>query len=133
MRVVVDTNVVVSGLLTRNGIPAQIVDLILSATLTALYDDRILHEYREVLSRTKFQIPLNQTQEFIRFIEDSGQYFSGQRLGIILPDPSDLPFLEVASAGLADALITGNARHFKPTKGRHNVRVCTPAEFIRIT
>jgi uncharacterized protein len=50
MRVVVDTNVLVSGVLNR-GPPGRIVDAIVAETFTVLYDDRILGEYRDVLAR----------------------------------------------------------------------------------
>ena len=46
------------------------------------------------------------------------------------PDPTDLPFLEVAAAGYADALITGNGKHFKRRRGRHDVEICTPGAFV---
>ncbi|MGO9269085.1 MAG: hypothetical protein ACLQOO_02295 [Terriglobia bacterium] len=56
---------------------------------------------------------------------------TGRPLPIVLPDSRDLPFLEVAATGHADALITGNARHFKPQRGEHDIYVSTPAEFVR--
>ena len=66
----------------------------------------------------------------VGFIEAFGEYFSGQRLDVVLPDETDLPFVEVAAAGLANALITGNAKDFKPKNGNHDVKVISPAEFI---
>ena len=39
--------------------------------------------------------------------------------------------MEVATAGRAEDLITGNTRHFKPQRGQHGVKICTPAEFVR--
>jgi hypothetical protein len=43
-----------------------------------------------------------------------------------------LPFLEVAAAGSADALVTGNLKHFKPARGRHGVSILPPAELLRL-
>jgi uncharacterized protein len=54
MRVVIDTNVIVSGILNPHGSPGRIVNVLLSEASTALYDDRILSEYREVLLRPAF-------------------------------------------------------------------------------
>src|SRR5574338_795842 len=130
MRAVVDTNVIVSALLKPAGPPGQVLNAILEHRIKLLYDDRILGEYIEVLSRPKFRITQLQVESIIGFIEQEGDYFSGQRLDIVLPDERDLPFLEVAVAGLADALITGNGRDFKPRKGSHNVRIMSPAEFL---
>ncbi len=130
MRVVVDTNVILSGLMNQNGYPGQVVDAVLSRKVSVLYDDRILGEYREVLRRPKFRLVTADIEAFVQLVEKFGEYFSGQRLDVVLPDETDLPFLEVAVAGFADALITGNAKHFKPRKGRHDINVCSPAEFI---
>jgi putative PIN family toxin of toxin-antitoxin system len=129
MRAVVDTNVIVSALLRRSGPAGQVLDSILAGELTVLYDDRILGEYRDVLIRPKFQLFLPEVDAVVGFIEAFGEYWSGQRLDLLLPDETDLPFLEVATAGLADALITGNAKDFRPKKGRHDVKVISPAEF----
>jgi uncharacterized protein len=66
----------------------------------------------------------------IDFIEVAGEPILGQSLTVVLSDPTDLPFLEVAAAGHADALVTGNTRHFKPRRGSHDVTVCTPVDFL---
>jgi putative PIN family toxin of toxin-antitoxin system len=51
---VIDTNVLVSGLLSRSGSPAQILNLLVNKRIAAYYDHRILEEYRDVLSRAQF-------------------------------------------------------------------------------
>jgi uncharacterized protein len=130
MRAVIDTNIIVSALLKPAGPPGQVLNAILAHQVKVLYDDRILGEYIEVLSRPKFRLSPWEIEFIVTFVEQEGDYFSGQRLDVVLPDESDLPFLEVATAGLADALITGNTKDFRPKKGRHNVNVITPAEFV---
>lgn len=52
-------------------------------------------------------------------------------VAVTLPDPDDLPLLEVAVAGHADALVTGNTRHFVPVEESHGVNVVTPTEAVR--
>jgi predicted nucleic acid-binding protein len=47
-----------------------------------------------------------------------------------LPDADDRMFVEVALAGGADAIVTGNVRHFVPRRGTLGVLVCTPREFV---
>lgn len=131
MRVVIDTNVLVSGILNPHGPPGRIVDAVLSEAVIVLHDDRILAEYREVLLRPAFGFPRTVVDALLDFIDFAGEHLTALGVDLVLPDPSDLPFLEVAIAGLADALITGNIKHFKPRRGRHNVHVCTPAEFVR--
>ncbi len=131
MRVVVDTNVLVSGVLNPHGSPGRVVDGAVSRNLTVLHDDRILSEYREVLSRPLFGFKPASVDRLLEFFEFNGEHISAKDIGIVLPDPSDLPFIEVAVAGNADALITGNLKHFKPRRGTCNVYLCTPGEFVR--
>lgn len=129
-RVVVDTNVLVSGLLRSDGPPGQIVDLAVAGHLVVLYDDRILAEYDEVLRRPKFGFEMTAVEMILIQIRGAGERVAGVPLGIVLPDEDDLSFLEVASAGGADALITGNAAHYRPSTGRHQVSIMTPRDFL---
>ena len=131
MRVVIDTNVLVSGVLNPHGTPGRILNLLLAGNLTLLHDDRILSEYREVLFRPAFGFPRRDVDDLLDFLELAGEHVSARPLPLLLPDPEDLPFLEVASSGAADALISGNIRHFRPRRGVHRVPVVTPADFMR--
>jgi predicted nucleic acid-binding protein len=53
-------------------------------------------------------------------------------LPLRLPDADDEPFLEVAVAGGTDALVTGNAKHFRPKGGRLAMAVVSPSAFLRM-
>ncbi|HEX5726335.1 MAG TPA: putative toxin-antitoxin system toxin component, PIN family [Longimicrobiaceae bacterium] len=127
-----DTNVLVSGLLSPFGPPGRILDLVTSLHLTVLHDDRILIEYRDVLSRPKLKIGSGEATAVIDLIERGGGLVVAPPLAIVLPDPDDLSFLEVADAGGADALVTGNERHFAPLHGKHRVPVLAPAAFLSL-
>lgn len=129
MRIVLDTNVLVSGLLNPHGAPGRIVDLLTSGDLVLLHDDRIIDEYAQVLARPRFRFGRADVSALLGFIEWSGEAVVARPLDVVLPDPDDLPFLEVAVAGEADALVSGNTRHFKPTHGKHRVEVYDPARF----
>lgn len=131
MLVVLDTNVIVSGLLKDTGYPSRIVDLVVGNQLQLAYDDRILGEYEEVLSRTEFHISPSKANAVITYIELAGRYFE---IGKAFPsegfaDQKDMPFVEVFIASQAQALVTGNLRHFSPliVKG---LSVMTSAQFI---
>jgi putative PIN family toxin of toxin-antitoxin system len=130
LRIVLDTNVLVSGLLNPDGNPGRVVDLFLAGEVTLLVDDRILAEYRAVLPRPKFGFDAPSVSDLLQLIEAEGVRVMAQPLGIALPDARDLPFLEVAVAGQAEAIVTGNAHHFKHFE-RSSVRIETPAEFVR--
>ena len=131
MRVVIDTNVLVSGVMNPHGSPGRVIDSVISRTVTVLYDDRILIEYREVLLRPFFGFQANDVNALVDFIAFSGEQITAGPADVVLPDTTDLPFLEVAIAGAAHALITGNLKHFKPVRGRHSIQILSPSDFLR--
>lgn len=129
MKVVVDTNVLVAGLLSPYGPPGEIVMMVASGHLVLGFDARILHEYAEVLHRPKFRFPVDLIETLLEQIRSEGEVIASVPQPIELPDPDDQSFLEVALAGHARCLITGNIKHF-PTKNRRGLKVLTPAKFI---
>jgi putative PIN family toxin of toxin-antitoxin system len=129
MRVVVDTNVLVSGLLTPFGPPGTVVRLIVAGRLQLCYDARIVAEYREVLGRPSFPFAPDETAALTSQIEVTGVLASATPLAFHLPDPDDEPFLEVAIATKAEFLVTGNGSHFPPGL-RCGICVVSPREFI---
>ena len=132
MRIVFDTNVLISAMLNPRGTPGAILALILAGEVVVLYDDRILAEYRDVLARPKLRIPPAEAELVLGFFEAEGVLTSAPPLPIDLPDPDDLPFLEVAVASRADALVTGNKRHFSTGEGTSPALILSPAEFLEL-
>ena len=102
MRVVIDTNVLVSGLLSPYGAPGRIVNMAVSGELDICYDARVITEYREVLLRPKFSFERGYVGPIIEYIECFGVPVSAKPLSRRLRDPNDEPFLEVAIAGSVD-------------------------------
>jgi uncharacterized protein len=129
MKIVLDTNVLVSGLITPFGPSGEIVRMIFPGELVLHIDARILSEYQYVLHRPKFKFNNDHINLLLDFMKQYGQFVSSSPLQNPLPDPDDEPFLEVAIAGRAKALITGNSAHF-PTSLREGIKVFSPAEFI---
>lgn len=125
-----DTNVLVSALLSPHAPQAQVLRLVLQGDLKPLHDERILSEYRQVLARSTFGFDPEDARAVLEAIEWSGELVFARPLPVDLPDPDDLPFLEVAAAGSADALVTGNLHHYQATRGSHDVRVLSPRELL---
>ncbi|MEI7844769.1 MAG: putative toxin-antitoxin system toxin component, PIN family [Chloroflexota bacterium] len=124
------TNVVVSGLMSELGKPAKIIDLVLENHIQVAYDDRILGEYEDVLARPELRIRPARARAVIAHIELTGKLISPEPLSAVgYPDPDDLPFAEVFITSDADALITGNARHFAPLIEK-GLAVISPALFL---
>ncbi len=128
MLLVLDTNVLVSGLLNPVGAPGRIVDLILAGHLRLAYDDRILAEYRAVLLRPRFGFPPQAVEHLLAYITHTGEAIIAPPLTVEAPDPTDLPFAEVALAASACCLVTGNAPHFAFLQ---TPIVLSPAQFLK--
>lgn len=128
MRVVVDSNVLVSGLLSEAGPPGQIVSLLFQGDLEPVVSANILAEYRDVLSRAKFDFDASERNQLLGVMEDFGFIVEPAPWPVELPDPDDEPFLAAAAAAAAP-LITGNLRHF-PKRVRRGVEVLSPRAFV---
>ena len=129
MKIVLDTNVLVSGLLTPFGSSGEIVRMVSAGILILQYDSRILLEYQEVLNRPKFQFNKEHIDTLLAYVNQNGQVIPASPLKQRLPDPDDEPFLEIAIAGRAACLITGNTSHF-PQESRQGMKILSPSEFL---
>ena len=129
MKIVLDTNVLVSALLKPNSIPGRILDLVLARQVVIVLDHRIFVEYRDVLNRPEFVLPRDAVTDLLDFLWHSSERIQGGEFAVQLPDPEDRMFIEVAVSSLADVLVTGNIKHF-PTSQRHGVHVLTPRQFL---
>ncbi len=127
MKVVIETNVLVSGLLSGSNYCGRIIDLVIANHLKIVYDSRIIAEYREVLYRTKFKIKNDELDALLKFIELNGELITPAPLKIDIIDISDLPFIECTLNNKEHILITGNKKHFQNIK---ELKIFLPKEFI---
>jgi putative PIN family toxin of toxin-antitoxin system len=132
MLIVLDTNVLVSGLLKKNSKPAKILDLVTDGKIQVAVDQRILSEYRQVLARPKLKITATNARAVLVYISIAGLSVSAPPLDlqdVVIQDLMDLPFAEVAVAVMAQAVVTGNTKHFLFLTGL-GIEVLTPNEFL---
>lgn len=129
-RVVLDSNVLVSGILSEYGPPGWIVDLVAAGELVAVYDSRIMAEYREVLTRPGLKLNAVRVKQLLAVIQSMGVPVTPLPWQVALPDPDDEPFLACAKAAGAP-LVTGNLRHY-PAASRFGVSVLSPRQFLDI-
>ncbi len=122
-RWVLDTNVVVSGLLSAAGPPGRLLDAALSGALRLVYDDRIEAEYREVLARPALGIDATKRETFLAVLSLHECVTVPAWSGEAPPDPDDQMFLEVALLADDRILVTGNLRHFPD-------HVCAPVTVL---
>ena len=127
---VVDTNVLVSALISTrlDTPPMTVLAHVYSGTITPVYNDEIIREYRNVLSREKFHLSPEQIERAISVILDYGLFLDRTHIeGEAFPDPKDVVFYEVRMSKDDAYLVTGNIKHF-PQKPF----VVTPAEMVTI-
>ncbi len=132
MKAVLDTNVLVSGLINAHQAPGRIVDRIRTRDLQLVVDDRILSEYRAVLlgERIRKWIDLADARDLLCFLYVDSDYVVATVSIQGLPDPEDVPFIEVALTASVP-LVTGNKKHF-PASACRGHRILTPADFLRL-
>lgn len=128
MKVALDTNVLVAGLITPTGTCGRVLDLFFEQAFAVCVDTRIVREYARVLPRPRLRIDPGDVEGALRQIRLLAEFVTPAPLPVSLPDASDLPFLEVAKEAAA-VLVTGNLRHF-PARGRAGVTVVRPRQFL---
>jgi uncharacterized protein len=129
MLLVLDTNVLVSALLKPGSVPDRALSAIWARGATILYDARIVDEYRSVLTRPKFRaIEHARIDEVLAEIIARGKALEGvARWDGAMTDDDDRIFVEVALAGHANAIVTGNVRHYPTDLG---FEVLPPAKLL---
>ena len=115
MLVVLDTNVLVSALMSKNGAPADILRLVLADRLTPCIDARIMCEYTEVLQRPKFGFSKGEINSLLDWFKYYGESVNAEPCDISFTDESDKKFYEVA-VHCGAVLITGNLKHYPKRK-----------------
>jgi len=124
-----DTNVLVSAFLKPQSNPAKILRLILQGNINIVINAYILLEYYEVLTRPKFDINPEDIRITLSLFREKGINALPSDESFHLPDSDDEPFLEAALVTCADAIVTGNKRHFPENLCKGQV-VMSPREFL---
>ncbi len=130
MRIVVDTNVLISGLINAQNPPGKIVDFVRNGKARMVVDDRILEEYTDVLMRSRMRkwIPHEDALDIMLFLQVHSVCVSADVIVRGLPDKGDIPFAEVAKTAKVP-LITGNLKHYPPHLCR-GISIMTPTAFF---
>lgn len=128
---VIDTNVVVAALLSKNPDAAtvKVMEAVFDGTIVPLYHDDILQEYSEVLQRNKFHFNQEMVRLILGAVKQYGVEVFPQPTGEILVDMDDLIFYEVAMEKRDDGayLVTGNQKHYPIREF-----IVTPSEMMEI-
>ena len=123
---VIDTNVVVSGLLNPHGPSARVLDAVLDGRLKLAYDARILAEYRDVLRRPRLKLAPDKITCFLNGLR-SQTMVTPSPIPVTGPDLDDIVFVEAALATMEKTIVTGNLADFPP-ETLYGARLLTPAQ-----
>jgi putative PIN family toxin of toxin-antitoxin system len=125
MKIVLDTNIIVSAFINPKGTPSDIISLILAKKITMCYDNKIFSEYTEVLKKSKFNFDTILVNEFLDFVRENGEYIIAEPQNVKFTDEDDKIFYDVYKSSDANYIITGNKKHFPQEKN-----IITPREYI---
>jgi putative PIN family toxin of toxin-antitoxin system len=124
LRLVIDTNVLVSAVLKPEGLQRTVFLLATTKPARWYVSGPIMEEYAAVLARPELKIRKSLRLQFIQLIKNHTYSVTPSQLPQLTTDPDDNVFLECADAARADYLVTGNQRHFprfwKKTKIIHS-------------
>jgi putative PIN family toxin of toxin-antitoxin system len=130
VRLVIDTNVVVSAALKPEGLQRTVVLLAMTKPARWYISDAILSEYELVLARPELKIRRSLRQQLLQLIKNHSRMIMPSRLAQVTSDPADNIFIECADAARADYFITGHQRHFP--KFWKNTKIISSGEFLSI-
>ncbi|MGB6475326.1 MAG: putative toxin-antitoxin system toxin component, PIN family [Candidatus Sulfotelmatobacter sp.] len=130
LRLVIDTNVVVSAALTPDGMQRTVVLLAMTKPARWYVSDAIVAEYAAVLARPELKIRKGLRLQLRQLIENHTRVVTPSRLRQVTSDPTDNMFVECADAARADYLITGNQRHFSAFW--KNTKIISSSQFLSV-
>jgi len=136
LRVVIDTNVLISGFISRESYPAKLVDGWVEKRFDPVVSEEIIREYREVLTRDRFSA-LGSVEERLKLLDALLSFEHvvlvnpRERICMVKDDPGDDIFLECATAGECEFIISGD-QHLLKLKQYKNIKVITAKEFVEL-
>ena len=129
IRAIIDTNVLISGLLSPSGNEALVLLAVHQGLLQPCFSDAILDEYTAVLARPRFRFLPEEIEALLLMFRAKGEYFQPEASPVSSPDPADTKFIHCALAAGADYLVTGNKKDF-PDSPYGSTRIVNAAELI---
>ncbi len=126
---VLDTNVVVSGLLSDRGAPFHLLNLMATGAFLPCLSEVLLGEYRDVLGRSKLRLNARRVAQFLADLRGLAFVCRPAAALVRLPDPGDQKVLEAAFGAKAGLIVTGNLKDF-PATSCAPVAVLSPRGFL---
>lgn len=133
IKVILDTNVLVSGLISPKSYPAKIIDLWQKRKFTLITSEEILNEYQKVLSYPKikkvYHLDKMKIEEYLKGLSIFSQVCKPtKKVSLIKDDPADNKFLEAAVSAAADFIVSGDS-HLLCLDNLQGLKIVTPKAF----
>lgn len=136
IRVVLDANVLISGLISHSGPPSKILDAWLKGDFELFTSPHILQELERVLNYPRISTRLSSEQilVFCDHFSHQTKVTSGKlKLDVLSLDPSDNIYLACAVEAKANYLVTGNLHHFVEVgQSYFDIKVLSPRDFLGV-
>jgi uncharacterized protein len=137
MKVVLDTNILISAFITPNGEPAQVVKLLQTEDFYLILSADVFKEIERVIQYPKLRRLYHYTDEQVEaFLEGIRRIAiwiaETERLAVVDADESDNRFIELAVAGSARYIITGDKRHLLKIRRYQSIEIVSPTEFLAL-
>lgn len=130
MRIVVDTNVLVSALAFPDSKPDQVIACIRRKEVELFLSSFIFEERNRTL-REKFRFSQEMTEVRVQAIRTLAQVVEPtEQLRVITGKDADNRILECALAAQAEYLVTGDKKHLLPLKTYRTIKIVSPAQFL---
>ena len=134
MKVVVDTNVIASSLISDRGAPWKIVSLLRDQKIEIVVSDELLREYSQTLNYEKLhrfhKLSSDEVRQYLSELKSVSHFVVvAERIAAISADPSDNKFIEAAVAGNADFIVSGD-KHLLELGEYEGIQIVTPAIFV---
>lgn len=136
MRAVIDTNILISGFISKRSYPAKVLDYWILNKISPVVSREIVEEYANVLARDKFSV-LGSTEERLNLLHRILSLdwvvfvYPQQKIDVIKDDPKDNIFLECAIEGNCEFVVSGD-QHLLQLKEYRNIKIIKAEEFINL-
>lgn len=126
---VIDTNVIVSALITKHDDAAtyRVLTHVAQGDIIPIYNDEIIAEYKDVLNRGKFHLTQFEIDRVLSYFYKHGIVMSRASFHEIMPDEDDRVFYEISLSKEDSFLVTGNLKHYPISP-----KVVSPSEFVKL-
>lgn len=124
LKIVADTNVIVSSMISPGGNPARVMFLFFERRVDLYYSGDIMFEYEDVLFRPRLKFAAGDVNSLLDTIKEFGIFTNPEISSVEMPDESDRVFYDAAKSNGA-YLVTGNKKHYPDEPF-----ILTPTEFL---